>query len=320
MTLKIAECAVIPKERPLAIWENILNAQASHSFFHTPQWADLLCKVIPGARPDHHWLRFSDGKEAIFPLISLPKKFFLRKLESLPWGTYGGLIGEGLADEHLRAAASSILSWREPVAEIILPPALEEQNRTESSLAWRESFTHTLDLSCGFEELWRERFQPRARTAIRRAQKNGVTVRWTNGESAVNAMRELYRQARLRWEGVETLPDAFFGALKDYPGEWIRIWLAEKNGAALAANVILYGKGEVQYFAGASDHQSSREQGSKLLMSEIIRDACERKFVLFNFGASGGLPGVEQFKRLFGGILIMYQRMRLRHPLWPIIR
>ncbi|MEW6238317.1 MAG: GNAT family N-acetyltransferase [Candidatus Omnitrophota bacterium] len=320
MTLKIEECAAIPDERPLAIWENILSAQAMHPFFHTPQWPDLLCKVIPGARPCHRWLKFTDSKEAIFPLISMPKKFCLRKLESLPWGTYGGLIGGGLTDEHLRAAASSVLSWREPVCEIALPPSLEEQTGAESSIDWRESFTHTLDLSCGFEEIWRERFQPRTRTAIRRAQENGVAIRWSNNESAVRVMRDLYRQARQRWEGVETLPDAFFEALTDYPGEWIRIWLAEKNGEPLAANVIFYGKGEVQYFAGASDLRFSNDQGSKILTSEIIRDACERGCALFNFGASGGLPGVEQFKRLFGGGMAIYRRMRFLHPWLNIIR
>ena len=83
---------------------------------------------------------------------------------------------------------------------------------------------------------------------------------------------------------------------------------------------MFYGKGEVQYFASAMNRQYSTWQAPKLLMSEIIRHACENQYRFFNFGASGGNEGVEKFKSRFGGEKREYIQLRVKHKLLQFLR
>ena len=43
-----------------------------------------------------------------------------------------------------------------------------------------------------------------------------------------------------------------------------------------------------------------------LIHKVLIEDACSRGFSTYNFGGSGGIPGLEAFKVAFGGIHIDY--------------
>ena len=319
MSLAVVETARIPEERPVSIWRGILRNMERYSFFQTPRWADILCSVLPYARPRHRWIAFSDSCEAVFPSITIPKRCGIRKLDSMPWGTYGGLIGStSFSSRHFLTAAQGSLGWREPICDMALNPAgLRSIHEFTDSPSIRtiERTTHILHMDAPFETIWRERIKSRNRTAIRRARKQGVLTRWSNDARSIAAVKTLYQQACERWRGVETLPLPFFDALTDLPGEEVRIWLAEYEGEVIAGDVMFYGKGEAQYFSGARNGRFSELNGSKLLMADIIQDAAERKFSIFNFGASGGLKGVEQFKEIFGGKKTAYLTLRFKHPL-----
>ncbi|MFB3787415.1 MAG: GNAT family N-acetyltransferase [bacterium] len=319
MTLRLLERAALPDEKPYDLWWNLLSRMERYSFFHMPRWAELLTNTLPDLRPFHQWLRFSDGTEAVLPLFMLPKRLGVMKLESLPWGTYGGLVSpDSLSWDHYRLAVRECLRLFRPVCQITLSPGDFERFHSalhaDAAIQNRERSTHILPLSRPFEEIWSRRFQPRNRTNIRRAREQGVRAEWSNSREAVQAMKQLYQRATHRWEGVETVPERFFDSLADLSGDEVRIWLARKDDAILAGDMVFYGKGEAQYFAGAGDERFLSFHGSKLLMSEIIRDACERGFSWFNFGASGGLAGVEQFKRIFGGETVPYASIAWRHP------
>jgi len=321
--MRVIECALIPGEKPVSTWSVLLDRCDHYSFFQTPHWSDILQTVLTNVQPYTHWFRFSDGREAVLPLFSLPKKWGVSKLESLPWGTYGDLIGEGnFTLEHRAAAVSQVLSLRRPLCEITLLPGRESLEIEPSFLQieTKEMETHILTLNDSFEETWKQQFHARNRNAIRRAKEKGIEVTWSNGKEGILAIKGLYEEAVKRWTGIETLPGDLFDALIDAPGEEIRIWLARLGSRVLTADAMFYGRGEAQYFAGASDPNFGKMGSSKLLMSEIIRDACERGYRKLNFGSSGGLEGVEQFKESFGGHRTSYRRLRFIHPWMKIGR
>ncbi|MBN2325860.1 MAG: GNAT family N-acetyltransferase [Candidatus Omnitrophica bacterium] len=319
MKLHVTEYGRIPEEKPWSVWEQVLDGRVRYSVFQTPLWSNVLDLTIPGARPCHYWLRFSDESEAVLPLFSCKKKFGLSKLESLPWGTYGDLIGnKEITLDHRIAAASKIVSLFKPLCEITVSPTnmntIPTINMEIKEPHIQECTTHILALGDSFEEIWMNQFQARNRTAIRRARDKGVIVTWGNDAECAAALQYLYKNATQRWEGVETLPAKFFEHIGDMPEDQVRIWLARYEERILAADVILYGREEVQYFAGAGDPEFSEYNASKLMMAEIIRDACERGFKVFNFGSSGGLKGVERFKHIFGGQTQKYARLRFTSP------
>lgn len=319
MAVKVMKCERGDFKGLIDRWNEILSSLGQYSFFQTPEWVDILYKCLPGTKHRHCFLTFSDGVSAFLPLLSMPKKWGIRKLDSLPWGTYGGLISnQEFSYTHYEAAIRSMASLFEPVCIITLPPERKKHNKDQTittdtySIHWQS--THILKLDSDFDSLWDTKFQSRNRTAIRKAIKQGVKCRFSNKKSDINQFHALYQNACERWQGVETLPDTFFNQLIDYDPAKIKLWLAEYEGRIMAADLILYGKGEAQYFAGASDLEFSHLNASKLLMSEIIRDAINSGYSLFNFGASAGLKGVEQFKRHFGAEKVEYQRLFAAHP------
>jgi CelD/BcsL family acetyltransferase involved in cellulose biosynthesis len=313
MPLTVVECIPHTDKNSADLWNKALAHCESYSMFQTQRWSEILETVIPGAKPFHRWIRFSDGKEAVLPLLALPKGFGVYKLESLPWGTYGGLIGEGpFSLDHLNAAAKSLLSLLQPVLEIIIPPNADMEIEN-SNADIRESNTHILELTDGFDDIWSNKIKPRERTKIRNAEKKGIEISWSNSCNSVETMKRLYKSAVTRWEGVETIPLNLFDALIDLPPEEGRIWMARHDDKVIVANVILYGKGDAQYFAGARDPEFDKLNAPVFLTSEIIKDACERGYDNFNFGASSGLEGVQRFKESMGGKTRTYFKVMHRH-------
>jgi lipid II:glycine glycyltransferase (peptidoglycan interpeptide bridge formation enzyme) len=203
---------------------------------------------------------------------------------------------------------------------IILHPACYGTIDVKEANAKRadECSTHILHLNQPFADIENHRFQSRLRTTIRKSEQKGITIHWSNSKESVESFKNLYQQACERWSGELAVPLHFFDLLTDYDGDDIRIWLAEFENEVIAADVMLYGKNEVQYFTGAMNADYVKLNASKLLMSKVIEDACERNFGLINFGSSAGLEGVEQFKERFGGIKTYYARLVYRHFIFSI--
>lgn len=307
MTVRAARYRRIPDEAPLSAWETAMDRMPRHSFFQTPAWADIALETIPGSHPGHLLLRFSDGAEAILPRIAVPRRFGLRKWESMPWGTYGGLVGVNTGPEHLRAALDLGRSPLAPVSSATVHPLDYAEHTEWEAPGFRlvEKTTHLLKLDGPFEEI-EHRFQSRTRTAIRKARNEDIEICCGNGSDAIGALRDLYANAAGRHGGALAIPPAFFDALERHGGKGVLVWTALHKGQAVAADLMLYGKNEAQYHTGARDAERAPDGTPKLLMAEIIRHACGEGIGWLNLGASAGIAGVERFKELFGAKKTLY--------------
>lgn len=318
MKVALTQCTPINTSNHADLWMDVLNTCVHYSFFQTPAWTNLLCECIDGARNESLYLEFSDGVNAIMPLVSIPQKMGIRKLESLPWGCYGGLVSSTLLTEaHFLTTIEAITPLHKPLAQIFCNPLHEIPHNWPISVDVNEKESWGIRLD-SYEQFWKG-VQSRTRTAINKAERVGVEVTQGLKDKDINTLHELYVKANAHWEGVETLPDTFFDTLNTLPDHSAKVWTAWHNNTPLAADLMLYGKGEVQYFAGAADREHSNMQAPKLLMSRIIHDACENKFTYFNLGASAGLEGVERFKKALGAEVWKYQSLRWIHPLIKII-
>lgn len=312
MRLRVERREFSPCERLQAAWQSILDKKPRYSYFQTPQWSHILDAALPGAIMQPAWFAFSDGVEAVLPLFSSRKQLGFRKWESLPWGTYGDLMSASpITRDHREAAAKNLLSLRAPIFESRINPLdmndsgglrthPADHAATFDATKYTKQTTHILTVPDDVDVLW-SMFQARNRSTIRRSRDEGIVIRAANDDAAVRALQRLYQLAQDEyWSGVETAPDAFFDALIQHPDGRVQVWTAEYEGEAIAADLILYGKHEAQYFIGAANREHSKLNAPRTLMASILEDACERQIGYFNFGGSAGQAGVEQFKGLFG--------------------
>lgn len=162
------------------------------------------------------------------------------------------------------------------------------------------------------------------RNLIRRAEKDGVTVRAsTHPTKDVEEFIRLHDETRKRHKFTPYTNDFFRAQVQHFAarGE-CTVYLAEYQGQIIAASVHMHAFGETSYHHGASDSAHHKIPASYLLQWTAIQDALKRGDRVYNFwgiapmttaGQDGErtivdknhpFAGVTLFKTGFGGALL----------------
>src|SRR5262245_39940027 len=76
-------------------WEEVCLQSDAATFFHTRTWIEIIKRGYPGLREVSRMYEIG-GVTAILPLFATPElKGVLTACDSLPAGTYGGVIADG---------------------------------------------------------------------------------------------------------------------------------------------------------------------------------------------------------------------------------
>lgn len=164
------------------------------------------------------------------------------------------------------------------------------------------------------------------RNLVRRAEKDGVTVRAsTDPTKDVEAFIRLHDETRKRHK-FTPYTNGFFRAQVECfaPRGECTVYLAEYQGQVIAASIHMHAFGETSYHHGASDSAHNKVPASYLLQWTAIRDALKRGDRVYNFwgiapmhkNSDGDMTiakknhpfaGVTLFKTGFGGHLLDLQ-------------
>lgn len=163
------------------------------------------------------------------------------------------------------------------------------------------------------------------RNLIRRAQKDGVTVRASHDPTReIEHFIALHDETKAR-HGFTPYSNAFFRAqVKRFSTDGrCTLYLAEFGGEVIAASIHMHFGGETSYHHGASTHRYAKVPASYLLQWTAITDALKRGDHLYSFWgiAPEGVKrhpfaGVTLFKTGFGGSLLTLAHCR-DFPLKP---
>lgn len=178
----------------------------------------------------------------------------------------------------------------------------------------RQSYqTHVLDLSGGFEAVWKARFSSVARSASRKAERLGVTVQSGTTEQLLPIFDALYRGSVDRWAQTrgDPLPIARLVARRHEPyrkfeivanllGDACEVHIATLDGKPLAGIIVLTHGAVASYWRGAMDKQLIAGTGANELLHRVaIEKACERGCLEYDMQRSPS-DGVARFKTKFG--------------------
>jgi CelD/BcsL family acetyltransferase involved in cellulose biosynthesis len=300
-------------------WAELLSSCPYASPFQHEGWAQVLAASIQNF--DCFWLIAADSSGTYLggmPLIR-ERKFFFRRYLSMPYGTYGGFVlaeeDELLAAELMRALARLLSDSKSHSFSCALSPRSKTWSENIRSLLGSttaaENSTHVLELAEGFDSIWMA-YQKRNRNIIRKAVKAGTTARVVSGPEPARTLYELYRGLARSWHGHYLYPYPLIEACTTYPGRpFAQIWQAVIDDHVHGSLLAIYDDEEVFPWLMGSTPYSRTLGVNNFLLSELIRDACNRGLARVNLGGSMGNPGIEHFKRALGAT-----KVPVTHYVW----
>ena len=286
----------------------VADASPRATFYHTHVWLTSLAEAYPRLLR-----RCLIAREGAKPVAYLPY-FVARRgpfasLWSLPFGTYGGPVGNvAAAGDLLRAFRAQ--SERRLVVDAGLVDFHNDFDPIGSAV--ERATTHVVDIARGYESVWRDRFDKSRRRRARRAQEAGVTVRRASGDDDVRRFFDVYRTRLAGWDARSGHPDALFHALVARGGERVRLYVAEHAGEVVGGHVNFYYKDAVIAWYGMASRHGDDLQAGTLLYAEAMREACAEGFRTYNLGASLGKASLIEYKQSLGGEAREYRIVRRR--------
>jgi CelD/BcsL family acetyltransferase involved in cellulose biosynthesis len=282
-------------------WDRFVEGHPHRLVFHTSAWARVLTETY-GYGPRYHALEDKTGAlRAGWPAMLVKSRITGRRLVSLPFcdechplvrSTEEGelLLSSLIADvEQSRSARLEVRGWPEDSS----PP--------ERLVASPNYYRHRIDLSSGSDAVFKNA-STNMRRSVRRAEREGVTVRRGDGEGDLMAFYQLNLKVRRR-HGMLPQPFSFFQAIERHllsRGTGY-ILLAEIRGMPIAGVMCLRHNGtSIDKFA-VSDDAYWEYRGNHLALWKSLEMECERGAHAFDLGRSdANADGLRRFKEGWG--------------------
>lgn len=250
-------------------------------------------------------------------------------------GAYAGVVEAAKRGRHLAIAGGPILDWEETdlveavfqdmrgqgqkykCAFVRVRPQLEKSVQSmelmyrlglvEAPMYLSVEFAGILNLEKDEEEIIKGMRQ-RLRRALRKAEKNEITVEKSTDPADIHEFYQIQLQTATRQGFVAFSEDFFtkqFTAFAKH-NEAV-LYTAKYQGEILAQNFMIFYGNEASYHYGVSSELGTKLSGAPLLHMEAMRDARKRGIKRYNFWGIveedqtwHRFYGVSQFKRGFG--------------------
>jgi hypothetical protein len=329
----VALTASVTSPAPRDLWEQTLAADPTALVFQTPAWLDCLCEY-GGYQDASRLYELPSGRRLVLPMVRRRGGRGVLAIDaSFPasWGV-GGVIASGTVRADDLATVFADLAGRRVLRTSVRPNPLA--NDIWAKVCPPRAVTvprlaHVLDLDGGFGRVWDQRFTGSARTAVRKAERAGLTVECdTTGRLAAVFYalfeRSLDRWARqqhepralARWRGHRRDPLHKLQLIAERLADRCRLWVAWRAGEPAAAILVLQDS-NASYTRGAMDKELAGPTRANYLLHRLaIEQACDAGCRHYHMGESGGSASLAQFKTRFGARPFPYAEYHLeRLPL-----
>jgi len=321
--------SIMPTTR--AKWLSVARECGYATYFHTPYWYEL---IAPEQKHIVREVTFNDGVSAVIPTAKIKRACgFLTDIFSSPGGTYGGwLSASSLTPEHVKHLVGVLISENNLTFRLnpfdrssrFVSGGVDSIDNT-GGIKRKDDFTHVLDLTKG-ERAITLGLSKGHRSAIKSAERAGVTVRAAEMQNEWDQYYELYQSSLERWRAGgpamsprNVYPLSLFRRIREIRTGNETLWLAFKEGVPIAGALFFYWNGHAVSWHGAASAKHFRFKPNNLLYWEIIKDAAGRGYEIFDFNPSGGYRGVESFKDSFGAERVPTPIITTRSPLRRMI-
>ncbi len=284
-------------------WDQLVEGHPHRLVFHTSAWAKVLIETY-GYSARYHALQDANGTlRAGWPVMVVKSRLTGRRLVSLPFcdechplvrSTEEGevLLSSLVADlQRLRCGRLEVRGWPD---DSVAPAQLVRSPNY---------YRHRIDLSGGIDAVFR-RASTNMRRSVRRAEREGVSIRQAEGDRDLMTFYQLNLKLRRR-HGMLPQPYSFFQSIHRNLLSTGRgyILLAEIRGMPIAGVMCLRHNGtSIDKFA-VSDDAYWEYRGNHLALWRSLEMETERGAHAFDLGRSdANAEGLRRFKEGWGGV------------------
>jgi hypothetical protein len=289
------------------LWCEVAEACEYATFFQSPLWNELICRAYDQYEDATIGAILDSGTRVILPLLEAPAaRGIFRGLESTWNWCPGGVIADGpVPSENIESLYRSLKSWR--VGEVVLSSNPDSPlGDPPAAKGWElhPDFSQVLPLDGDLDSMI-QGFTRSHRKSLRAALKAGVQVRKAETVEDYREYYRAYESSYDRWATKWASPypwklfETGYQMYLEHP-QHFALWLAELDGQLASGAWLFYWNRSIQAWHGAAHKEFFSVYPNNALHTEIIRDALERGFTVYDMGASGRQEGVEKFKARFG--------------------
>lgn len=195
-----------------------------------------------------------------------------------------------------REFADHLRSFERPVT--IRPFRNELANADSSFEQRRELLWHGIDLSNGADHVW-DNLKSKNRTAIRRAEKLGISFRFSSSMDDITTFHAMHVDLRKSKYRMLAQPFSLFEELHERFGEDMAVVLAEDADGDPVAGMVYFAWNGVWYYKFGASYPRQYRPNAAMLMA-ACREGEDRGLTLLDMGRSDiDQPGLVEFKQVF---------------------
>ncbi|MFE2297843.1 lipid II:glycine glycyltransferase FemX [Streptomyces sp. NPDC059445] len=299
-------------------WQRLVDRSDEALITQTPGWSDCICAT--DAYEDASRLYEFDGSGAVVvPLVrrrGWPARLIAQDAWPSEWGI-GGPLAAGAPDpKQVRAVFEDLARLRANRVSLRFGPDVDPAwlSAVPSDFTTLPHTTYILDLDGGFDDVWRRKFKPPVRTAVRKGEKAGVDVEVDRTGRLVPAFYALYQHSIARWAEQQNEPLVLarwrrqridplrkFQTVAETFADSCAVWLATYQGQPAAAMMVLRHGPHAKYWrAGMVKELAQPSRAPTLLHKLAIEDACAAGCRFYHMGDSVPDSSVSIFKERLG--------------------
>jgi Acetyltransferase (GNAT) domain len=281
-------------------WPDFVGHHPAATAFHQPGWISAVSESF-GYEPRFHVLERDNEIVAAWPAMLVKSKLTGNRLVCLPFCHRAGPLIDSVqqADQLLTAlSVDATLTHAGSIEARDWPSGIATPDRLHKVILYS---THVLDLSGGPDAVRRD-LSHGPRNSIRRATRDGVTVRASEDVHDLAIFYNMYLKQRRR-QRLLPQPEGFVRMIYEkliVPGDGF-IVTAEHDGRPLCVILAIGHGSTVISTHSAADPLARQLLAMPLAMWKIIEVACARGYTRYDLGRSPTTAdGLLNFKDQWG--------------------
>lgn len=162
---------------------------------------------------------------------------------------------------------------------------------------------NTISMDLNNEEILLANMKRENRNRIRKAQKNGVVVKYNTGEEIMNQFIPIYEETMNADNANDYYffkPEFYNSIVNDLKGKY-KIFLAEYMGQTISGIIIIYHNDSIEYHLGGTKRDYRNLAAANLLLYSAALWGIENGFKTFHLGGGvgSGEDNLYRFKSTF---------------------